>query len=109
MDKENHDDFLIWVADIQELENRVATILKRCSELNVTNSKSKFEICDIFPFADLLTAKDGVRPNPKRTAALSHFLVPAFQSNVRSSLGLVNQLALFIPDFAHSTPTFYDN
>ena len=44
-------DILFWAPNITELENRVATILKCCSKLNVTNFKSEFKIGDRLPFA----------------------------------------------------------
>ena len=50
-----------------------------------------------------MIAHDGIRPDPKWTEALSNFPIPTSQSNVRSFLGLANQLASFVPDFAHST------
>ena len=54
-------------------------------------------------FARYVLGEGGVRPNPKRVAAIASFKSPTDISEVRSFLGLVNQLGFFVPDLAHIT------
>ena len=47
----------------------------------------------------------GVRPNPERVRSLSDFPAPTNVSDLRSFLGLANQLGHFVPDLSQATVT----
>ena len=81
----------------------VSAIATRCAELNIALSKKKFAVGTELSFAGLIFSADGIRPDPERIVSLSRFPVPRDVTEVRSFLGLANQLSGFVPDFAHMT------
>ena len=54
-------------------------------------------------FAGYEISQDGVKPETRKTDAISKFPAPENITELRSFLGLVNQLGIFIPDLAHVT------
>ena len=50
-------------------------------------------------------SRDGVRPEAKKPEAISNFPIPQDIHELRSFLGLVNQLGVILPDLAHATET----
>ena len=97
------DDILIWASNPQELEQRARIVADRCSAIGITLSPKKFQMAEELQFAGCVVGKGGVKPDPDRLKALSAFPEPHDQTTVRSFLGLANQLAFFVPDFAHLT------
>ncbi len=63
-------------------------------------SKKKTRIGEKVKFAGHIISKDGILPDPKKTAALSHFPTPQNLTQLWSFLGLTTQLASFHPDLA---------
>ena len=84
------DDILIWASTPAELEKRIFEVVKRCELLDVTLSRSKFQVDKTLSFAGCVVSDRGVRPDPSRIAALKNFPVPNDQTSVRSFLGPVS-------------------
>ena len=97
------DDILIWAPSLLCLEQRIIHILERCGTINVTISKKKFTIGTEIPFAGFLISDNGIKPDPQKTMAIASFPTPKNITDLRSFLGLANQLAFFLPDFSHLT------
>ena len=97
------DDILVWATDLPTLYERVRSIAKGCSDLNIALSKKKIAVGTELSFAGLIFSAEGIKPDPKRIVSLSNFPVPRDVTGVRSFLGLANQLSGFVPDFAHMT------
>ena len=97
------DDILIWAPSLDKLEQRIIQILERCATINVTISKKKFTIGTEIPFARFLISDNGIKPDPQKTVAIASFPPPKNITDLRSFLGLANQLAFFLPDFSHLT------
>ena len=95
------DDTLIWAEDLTTLEQRVRTVLDRCRQYNVTISKKKFEIGSTIDFAGHIISNMGIRPNDDKYKAVTDFPRPTNTSDLRSFLGLAQQLGAFIPDLSH--------
>ena len=93
------DDILVWAASLPELKTRVETIAENCKRMNITLSKRKFEVGRQIQFAGYLVGENGVKPDPDRIRAIK----PTNLTEVRSFLGLAQQLSFFIPDFSHAT------
>ena len=55
------------------------------------------------PFAGYIVSENGLHPDPTRIEAISDFPRPSDQTALQSFLGMVQQLAFFIPDYAHAT------
>ena len=97
------DDILIWAPSLEQLEQCIIQILERCATINVTISKKKFTIGTEIPFAGFLISDHGIKPDPQKTVAIASFPSPKSITDLRSFLGLANQLAFFLPDFSHLT------
>ena len=95
------DDTLILAEDMTTLEQRVRTVLDRCRQYNVTISKKKFEIGSTIDFASHIISNMGIRPNDDKYKASTDFSRPTNTSDLRSFLGLAQQLGAFIPDLSH--------
>ena len=78
-------------------------VLECARRHNLTLSRPKLEMGQSVVFAGHLISHDGVRPDPRRTDAIANFPAPTNVSELRSFLGLVNQLGVFLPDLAHAT------
>ena len=95
------DDTLIWAEDMGTLDQRIRTVLDRCRQYNVTISKKKFEIGSKIDFAGHIISDQGIRPNDDKYKAVTDFPRPTNTSDLRSFLGLAQQLGAFIPDLSH--------
>ena len=56
-------------------------------------------------FAEHIISDTEIRPDEKKFAALKQFQTPSSLKDVRTFLGLANQLGSFILDLAHMTST----
>ena len=97
------DDILVFAPSLVELKKRIATVLSKCRMHNVTISKKKLKIGHCVKFAGFLVSGEGIKPDPERVQAIRKFPVPKSVTDVRSFLGLANQLGAFLPDLAQST------
>ena len=97
------DDILIWAPSLDVLEKWIIQILDRCATINVTISKKKITIGTEIPFARFLISDQGIKPDPQKTVAIASFPSPKNITDLRSFLGLANQLAFFLPNFSHLT------
>ena len=70
---------------------------------NLTLAKSKIEIGNEINFAGYIIGENGVKPDPRRVQAITDFKRPIDVTQVRSFLGLANQLGFFVPDLAQVT------
>jgi hypothetical protein len=79
------------------------TILFRCKAIGITLSIKKFKISKEVAFAGYVVNQGAIRPSPERAIALKEFPRPQNIHELRSFLGLAQQLAGFIPDLAHAS------
>ena len=94
------DDILICAPSLSTLNERVSTILELCRLHNIAISKKKLEIGEEITFAGFLLTREGIKPDPEKTRALSDFPRPKNLTELRSFLGLANQLAGFVENMA---------
>ena len=99
------DDILVQAPDITTLHNRVNELIKRCKSHNFTLSRKKLEIGETVEFAGQIVSHIGVQPNPKYLQGIKDFPAPKNTQELRSFLGMVNQLATYHPGFAKHTGT----
>ena len=97
------DDGLLQAPSKPVLLKSFREVLECCRKHNLSLCKSKLELGQSVVFAGYEISKDGVRPQSKKTDSISKFPVPKNLHELRSFLGLANQLGIFIPDFAHVT------
>ena len=94
------DDTILWAATETELEERVSTMLQRCTDNNITISRKKFEMVNSIQFAGHIILDGGIRPDDDKFAALREFKNTTNLKELRSFLGLVAQFGAFAPDTA---------
>ena len=70
------DDTIIWVNSEAKLEERVATVLQRCTDNNITISRKKFEMGNSIQFAGHIISDGAIRPDDDKFAALRNFQQP---------------------------------
>ena len=97
------DDILIQAPNLKVLFERIRIVLRKCREQNITISKRKLSVGPQINFAGYIISDKGVQPDPEKTTALSEFPRPDNVTNLRSFLGLANQLGSFVPDLAQMT------
>ena len=99
------DDTIIWAPTLGELRERANVVLQRCRDVNITISLKKLEMGKEYSFAGHIVSQAGIRPNDSKYRAIADFPTPENISQLRSFLGLANQLTAFAPDLAHMTAT----
>ena len=97
------DDILVTGTTKKELIERIDKLLQRAQKFGLLLSKDKVEIGDQITFAGHILSKGGTKPDPSKLASLRDFKSPTNITELRSFLGLANQLGIFIPDMAHLT------
>lgn len=97
------DDALLQAPTKQELLRNFKITLQCCRRHNLTLARRKVKMGQEISFAGYIISDGGVKPDPKRVVALTQFKRPKDVTEVRSFLGLVNQLGFFIADLAHIT------
>ena len=97
------DDILVQAPDLKILNERIQALITRCREHNFTLSRRKLEIGEEVEFAGQMVSRHGVRPNPSFLQGLRDFPAPKTITELRSFLGMVNQLTTYLPDMARYT------
>ena len=95
------DDTLVWAPDLPTLAHRLRLLLYRCRERGITMSRSKFQVGEEMTFAGHVVSAECVRPDPDLVGSLKNFPRPQTIKDLRAFLGIVNQVAFFVPDLAH--------
>jgi hypothetical protein len=97
------DDMLVQGRTLQEVFRRLRLVLQRCRETGIMLSLSKLEVGQSIKFAGFTVCAEGVRPDPSKLATIRGFPTPKTVTDLKSFLGLANQLGAFLPDLAHAT------
>ncbi|XP_064103421.1 uncharacterized protein LOC135213372 [Macrobrachium nipponense] len=76
-------------------------MLTRCRQYGFTLNKEKFTVAaHKVNFCGYVLSSDGIAADPDKVSAIRDFPTPSNVTDVRSFMGLVNQLADFTPDIA---------
>ena len=102
------DDYFVEAKDIKGLEKTLCELLDNCAKAGVTFSKCKFQIGESVKFAGHIVSKKGVEPDPDKLEAIRNFPSPINMTSLCSFLGMINQLAQFIPNLATYITSFHD-
>ena len=97
------DDALLQAPTKEELLKKLEIALSCCRQHKLTLSSKKLTMGQSINFAGYIISADGVKPDPGQVKALKNFPVPTSLTELRSFLGLANQLAFLLPDLAHVT------
>ena len=102
------DDIIVQAPSIDVLIQRIKSVLDRCKEHNFTLSRKKFEIGSKVKFAGFIVGADGVAPDPDKLQGIRDFQTPTTATQLRSFLGMVNQMAGFHPSLAALTKPLHE-
>ena len=88
------DDFVIYDSNAGEHKHHVKQFLQRCADFNISLNIEK---CQFFQqqvtFAGFQLSAEGYQVDPSITTAITNYPTPTNRSELRSLLGLVNQLS----------------
>ncbi|XP_061135154.1 polyadenylate-binding protein-interacting protein 1 isoform X4 [Syngnathus typhle] len=103
------DDILIWGKDQPEHNARLHTVLNKLQAAGVTLNMDKCELStQQVKFLGHILSAEGVRPDPDKIRAVIAMKEPSNVSEVRSFLGMVNQLGKFISGLAEKDKPLRD-
>ena len=97
------DDILIIGRSVDELMNQIDCVMRRCKQHGIALSHKKFTINNYVRIAGYWISLDGVEPDKHMTDSIDRFPSPKDIHQLRSFLGLANQLGHFLPDLAQNT------
>ncbi|XP_066982187.1 uncharacterized protein [Macrobrachium rosenbergii] len=95
------DDIIIWDDDLESHCQHIKDVLNRCRAHVITLNAEK--MCIASPsvsFCGYTISETGIAANKDKIKAITEFPTPANITDLRSFMGLVNQLAEFTPDIA---------
>ncbi|XP_068245143.1 uncharacterized protein mRpL22 [Palaemon carinicauda] len=95
------DDILIFDDDLLSHYHRIHELLTCCRKNGITLNRDKFVVAEArVNFCGFTLSEEGIAADPGRVTALQDFPTPSNLTDLRSFMGLVNQLAEFTPDIA---------
>ena len=95
------DDLLVHSFGLEEHITDVRAVLERCRKHGITLNPTKFTFAQAeVPFVGYMITRQGVEVDMKKVSAIRNFPRPTTVTQVRSFLGLVNQLGNFSTDIA---------
>lgn len=95
------DDILLFDDDLPTHLQRIRQILVRCRDHGITLNKDKFAVAEPrVRFCGYDLSATGISAGEDRVSAIRDFPTPANLTDLRSFMGLVNQLSEFTPDIA---------
>ena len=97
------DDICVQAPSLDCMWQRLLPVLQNSRKLNLTLSKKKFNIGSSIKFAGHIISDNGIEPKSDAMTAITDFPVPKTVSKLLSFLGMAQQLASFMPDYAHNT------
>ncbi|XP_076044716.1 uncharacterized protein LOC143027329 [Oratosquilla oratoria] len=92
------DDVLLFDDDLPSHFRRIHHMLTRCRDHGITLNKEKFTVAaPSVGFCGYRLSADGISADEDKVSAIRDFPTPANLTDLRSFMGLVNQLADFTP------------
>ena len=101
------DDIVIYDSDPTKHADHVRQFLQRCKEQKITLNTSKWAFGQpTVTFAGFILSKEGYQIDPAITRAIANFPTPSTRTELRSFIGLVNQLSSSTSAIAHFLSPF---
>ncbi len=95
------DDIIIHGTDLESHLGDVRRFLLRCREEGITLNPKKVKLAEqSVKFAGYIVSDKGIQADPEKLKAITHYPKPTNITDLRSFLGLVEQLAGFSKDVA---------
>ena len=90
------DDILIQGETAQEHLNTVVAVLNRCREHGITLNPKKVQLLQsVVRYVGYIVSSDGIKADPTKIEAISEFPAPTNITELRSFMGMANQLGGF--------------
>ncbi len=90
------DDILIHGKDLESHTKNVREFLERCRQAGITLNPKKAKFAqESVKFAGYVVSRDGISADPDKVKAIAHFPKPTNLTDLRSFVGLAEQLAGF--------------
>ena len=95
------DDIVVWGSTQEEHDDRLRKVLDiaQRSNLKLNQEKCEFNVNHMTFIGDLIS-QEGVKPDPKKVAAISNMARPTNKSDVQRFLGMINYQGKFIPNLS---------
>ena len=90
------DDVIVFDDNFDQHVDRVRALLLRCREHGITLNPDKFKFAEKeVKFVGFTINAQGVSTDPDKLKAIAEFLIPSCLTDLRSFMGLINQLGDF--------------
>ena len=100
------DDIIIADSSLDDHIARVRSVLERCRQHGITLRPEKFHFAQSrVKYCGYVISPDGKEVDPDKLAAIANFPTPSNITDLRSFMGLVQQLSDFTPDIAREAET----
>ena len=95
------DDIVVWGSTKEEHDDRLSQVLEiaRKSNLKLNRDKCEFRVNQLTFIGDLIS-QDGIKPDPKKVAAIKNMERPKCKQEVQRFLGMINYQGKFIQDLS---------
>ena len=98
------DDILIHETSFTEHVKSIKRLLQRCREHKITLNPEKFEFAKKrVPYVGYIIGRDGIEADPKKVDGIAKFPVPKNRTELKSFMGLAQQLASFSSDLSKAS------
>jgi len=92
------DDILVFGKDV---EARLQAVLSKLQAAGVTLNKYKCQFYQSsITFLGHVISREGISPDPKKTAAIQAMKAPSSITELRRFMGMMNQMSKFLPNIA---------
>ena len=100
------DDILLHDETFEDHYNKVVELLERCRKCKISLNPQKFVFAqNEVPYVGYIVGQNGIKADPKKVQAIRHFPRPKNLTELRSFMGLVNQLGNFSSEIScYATP-----
>ena len=95
------DDCLVMGKSEDEMLPRLRLFLEAAREGNMKFSRKKIQMGSTVEFCGYLITKDGMKPSPRKVAAVLAYPEPLDESSMKTFLGMTVQFSKFFPDLSH--------
>ena len=103
------EDTLFYDTDVKQHYEKVRKYLLKCRENQITLNRDKFEFAQReLKYVGYIVGADGISADPEKIRAINDFPKPTNISELRSFLGLSNQLGNFTKELSALTQPFRD-
>ena len=97
------DDILVWGSTQTEHDERLERVLQRARQRNLKLNKDKSQIgLREISYIGHLLSEHGIKPDPKKTEAITQLENPANKEELQRFLGMTTYLSKFIPQYSHT-------